>query len=371
MAEWLSFFAALVIVGCFLILARFIVNLGIMEREAMFNVTIPRRDIPSQPMVGVKNPFNLKLKAASTADTGVIQFLLSTTASCYVTFYWEVQKNAIASILCNSDKQQRSNFDDYENDSSSDSDLEEVPTMSALPLEHFLQGSYKERGASEFYDSGSDHEILAVPPADLQYVSSSSSSSNPAVTTNHSVYSLVVTVEMCRKDELGPDQLSDIVALMTAVQVSSSVVGKLAGNIVMQFVRTAEGSIYSMKKLFVVESDDITETQLESSSPSPSAQITSSAEHSNLPSTSSELMNCVCIICRSLPVTRAFLPCRHACVCGLCFQQLSYCPMCRAHIQSYFIVQEESFMDNAESHTTTELQGMSVGEILRGVFSAS
>ena len=70
MAEWLSFFAALVIVGCFLILARFIVNLGIMEREAMFNVTIPRRDIPSQPMVGVKNPFNLKLKAASTADTG-------------------------------------------------------------------------------------------------------------------------------------------------------------------------------------------------------------------------------------------------------------------------------------------------------------
>ena len=127
----------------------------------------------------------------------------------------------------------------------------------------------------------------------------------------------------------------------------------------------------NLQKLFVVESDGITETQLESSSPSPSAQITSSAEHSNLPSTSSELMNCVCIICRSLPVTRAFLPCRHACVCGLCFQQLSYCPMCRAHIQSYFIVQEESFMDNAESHTTTELQGMSVGEILRGVFSAS
>ena len=34
---------------------------------------------------------------------------------------------------------------------------------------------------------------------------------------------------------------------MTAVQVSSSLAGKLAGNIVMQFVQTAEGSIYSMK----------------------------------------------------------------------------------------------------------------------------
>ena len=45
--------------------------------------------------------------------------------------------------------------------------------------------------------------------------------------------------------------------------------------------------------------------------------------------------------------------------------------MCRALIQSYFIVQDEPFIDDAESGTSSELKGMSVGEILRGVFSAS
>ena len=34
---------------------------------------------------------------------------------------------------------------------------------------------------------------------------------------------------------------------MTAVQLSNVSAGKLTGNIVMQFVQTAEGNIYSMK----------------------------------------------------------------------------------------------------------------------------
>ena len=71
MADWLSFFSVLVIVGCFLLLARFIVRLGVMEREAMFNLSLnpPRRDVPSQPMIGVKNPFDLKLKSDESRST--------------------------------------------------------------------------------------------------------------------------------------------------------------------------------------------------------------------------------------------------------------------------------------------------------------
>ena len=45
--------------------------------------------------------------------------------------------------------------------------------------------------------------------------------------------------------------------------------------------------------------------------------------------------------------------------------------MCRGPIQSYFKVQDEPFIDDAESDVSTELKGMSVGEILRGVFTAS
>ncbi|KAL9952387.1 hypothetical protein ACROYT_G039637 [Oculina patagonica] len=377
MADWVSILSALVIVGCFLLLGRFIIRLGVMEREAMFDyVNLPPREIPSQHMVGVKNPFLLKLKSAdqkkNSTNPGVIEFLLSTTVPCYATFYWEVRKTAIDAALCEENKQQRSTFDDSQDDSN-DSDLEEAPSMSVIPLEHILQGSYKDRSASEFYDSGSDVEISAVPASDAEYESPTSSN----VTTSSLTYALVVTVEMCGRDELGTQQLTDIVALITAINFSHSPAGKCTSSIAMQCVQTAEGKIYSMKKLFVVESDDNTETQTLSSSQSTSTQVASSSSSlSSSPedisfSPLSDLINAVCIVCRALPVTRAFLPCRHACVCGLCFQQLKYCPMCRGVIQSYFKVQDEPFIDDAESDVSTELNRMSVGEILRGVFSAS
>ena len=82
-------------------------------------------------------------------NLGVIEFLLSTTSPCYMTLYWEVRKDAINSILSYPHpEQQTSGFDDAEN---GEDDLDEVPIMTALPLEHFLQGSYKERGTSELY----------------------------------------------------------------------------------------------------------------------------------------------------------------------------------------------------------------------------
>lgn len=78
MADWLSLVFALIIVGCFLMLGRFIIRLGVMEREAFFDhLNPPSREIPSQHMVGVKNPFLLKLKSDDetngfTIKTGVL-----------------------------------------------------------------------------------------------------------------------------------------------------------------------------------------------------------------------------------------------------------------------------------------------------------
>lgn len=88
MADWLSFVLALIIVGCFLMLGRFIIRLGVMEREAMFDYfNLPPREIPSQHMVGVKNPFLLKLKPAdqkngSTTKTGDHDRLLKKVYKC-------------------------------------------------------------------------------------------------------------------------------------------------------------------------------------------------------------------------------------------------------------------------------------------------
>jgi len=46
-----------------------------------------------------------------------------------------------------------------------------------------------------------------------------------------------------------------------------------------------------------------------------------------------------CVVCQLERVTRAALPCRHAITCGSCFERLkSQCPMCRAFINSYFLL---------------------------------
>ncbi|XP_015776878.1 PREDICTED: uncharacterized protein LOC107354900 [Acropora digitifera] len=153
MVDWMSLLSVLVVTGCFLLLGRFIIRLGVMEREAIFNLSPPRMEIPSRPMIEVKNPFDLKLKSAklTTCGKGIIDFVLSTTTACFVTFYWEVGKDAVDAILRDGgDRQLRSNFDVSE-DNSSDSDSEEMMMMSAVPLEQVLRGSYSVRSFSELY----------------------------------------------------------------------------------------------------------------------------------------------------------------------------------------------------------------------------
>jgi len=49
-----------------------------------------------------------------------------------------------------------------------------------------------------------------------------------------------------------------------------------------------------------------------------------------------------CVVCQENKVTRCILPCRHACVCGVCFDQLkNRCPLCRTFITSYFLVDSD------------------------------
>ena len=52
--------------------------------------------------------------------------------------------------------------------------------------------------------------------------------------------------------------------------------------------------------------------------------------------------NNLCVVCQENPVTRAMLPCRHACTCRKCFVRLmDRCPMCRARVTSYILIGEE------------------------------
>lgn len=187
--------------------------------------------------------------------------------------------------------------------------------MHVIPLEHILQGKCKKRSASKYYEAGSDIEISAAPPSDLEY----ESKMNGTGTTSSLKYALVVTVEMSKTDdEHGPQQLPDIVAHITMINLSQSSAGKCTSSIEMQCVQTTKGEIYCIENLFVPEKE--------------------------------------CITCGEKPVTIAVLPCRHACMCRPCFQKLTdcsmclgrMCPMCRERIKEYFELQHNDCIDDAE-----------------------
>jgi len=49
--------------------------------------------------------------------------------------------------------------------------------------------------------------------------------------------------------------------------------------------------------------------------------------------------NTNCVICWSCAATCVLLPCRHACLCKNCLKRVENCPVCRAHVISYFSVE--------------------------------
>ncbi|XP_055614874.1 uncharacterized protein LOC129761184 [Toxorhynchites rutilus septentrionalis] len=52
----------------------------------------------------------------------------------------------------------------------------------------------------------------------------------------------------------------------------------------------------------------------------------------------------LCVVCHYLPLSRALLPCRHTCICAVCFNKLDRCPMCRAAITSFFCIRSEDYI---------------------------
>uniref|UniRef100_A0A1B0DEH9 Uncharacterized protein n=1 Tax=Phlebotomus papatasi TaxID=29031 RepID=A0A1B0DEH9_PHLPP len=83
-------------------------------------------------------------------------------------------------------------------------------------------------------------------------------------------------------------------------------------------------------------------------------------------------MEQLCVVCHYFPLSRALLPCRHTCICAVCFceyiqnknctkpmqevmvhfngllfaftAKLERCPMCRAPITSYFCIRSEEYL---------------------------
>lgn len=70
-----------------------------------------------------------------------------------------------------------------------------------------------------------------------------------------------------------------------------------------------------------------------------------------------------CVVCQTRRVRCALLPCRHACVCLGCFRLIYRCPMCRAGIESYFLLRnyldgDDGLVDEDDGSEEEMIQGM-------------
>ncbi|XP_063429534.1 cell growth regulator with RING finger domain protein 1-like [Mytilus trossulus] len=190
-------------------------------------------------------------------------------------------------------------------------------------------------------------------------------------------YPAIVITVIENISDLTSSSYPQIVAVFSVIHVQDTVCNSDT-HIMYQYLKTTDDQVTTLQPLFV--------SQLQQSEVSPGgdnsindndnvdshtsvsqdnvAQHSSIIENSDLhrqpqsedhPHTGSNGKNVQthsseCVVCQTKDVTIAILPCRHACVCDTCLQQLDKCPMCRGYIVSYFRIGDE---DNFSSHDSS------------------
>ncbi|CAB3248748.1 unnamed protein product [Arctia plantaginis] len=132
-----------------------------------------------------------------------------------------------------------------------------------------------------------------------------------------SCYPLVVILARDVRDtgELRPD---DTVALVSVVHIRDDQCS-LPSGIIAQYLKQANGHLSCLKQLYV------------------SSELGAGAEGYE----TGEGAEALCCVCASQPLSRALLPCRHACLCASCLPKLDKCPICRSVITSYFCIRND------------------------------
>lgn len=139
-----------------------------------------------------------------------------------------------------------------------------------------------------------------------------------------SCYPLVVILARDLRDtgELRPD---DTVALISVVHIRDDHCS-LPSGIIAQYLKQANGHLSCLKQLYV------------------SGELGAAAEGYDAGAAGTEgedAEGALCCVCASSPLSRALLPCRHACLCAECLPKLDKCPICRSVITSYFCIRND------------------------------
>lgn len=130
-------------------------------------------------------------------------------------------------------------------------------------------------------------------------------------------YPLVVLLARYQEDthHLRPD---DTVALVSVVHIRDDSC-PLPSTILAQYLKQANGQLSCLKRLYV------------------SGEM--GCEEDN--TYAAQDGGALCCVCAAQTLSRALLPCRHACLCASCFPKVDKCPICRSGIESYFCIRAE------------------------------
>ncbi|XP_015783000.1 cell growth regulator with RING finger domain protein 1-like [Tetranychus urticae] len=116
----------------------------------------------------------------------------------------------------------------------------------------------------------------------------------------------------------------EIVCLANVLHIRDNIC-PMDSNIITQLTKLRYGNVYSLQSLFT-----------------PGGTV----DEASRPVT-------MCVICQDKAISRALLPCRHACICCDCYGLIDKCPLCRSYIRSFFFILEG---DGQESEQTEQIE---------------
>lgn len=140
-------------------------------------------------------------------------------------------------------------------------------------------------------------------------------------------YPLVIfLIRETQEASIHPDET---VALINVVHIKDSVC-TLPTSILAQYLKQANGQLSCLKQLYLAAGNTF------------SAEDAGPFDKEDL-SVWAVAGEQLCVVCQYYPLSRALLPCRHTCVCSVCFEKLDRCPMCRSPFHAFFTVRAEDY----------------------------
>eukprot|EP00112_Aurelia_sp_Birch-Aquarium-sp1_P013747 Seg2932.3 transcript_id=Seg2932.3/GoldUCD/mRNA.D3Y31 product="Cell growth regulator with RING finger domain protein 1" protein_id=Seg2932.3/GoldUCD/D3Y31 len=328
-------FVILVILLLLFVLMRFYgVNIALQTPTMQRSSERPR----IYDSVSVKNPFNVEISNRETLlETDGIITEIKTIKKCMITSFWDVDIARTKEMF---------NLSDFGNEAS--------PSSFMWLAEILAKLSIGQSCVETLYPTDTEGHIYNCKPDMAESILNTETSVRMA--KGRCLLAVVVELDKETRREAILDE--DIVSLLTVIDTKSrDVTERCRWSIDYQCIQTANGRIIPLKNLY--------------SSGVPDLEANTEAATANQTQD-------LCIICHSFPVTRALLPCRHTCICGVCFRRTKLCPICRDSITSYIVTSDESNLpmpipdeEEIREQTREGLNNMGFIELVKAIWNAS